>query len=116
MSTDPQTLARWRLVLGKCAEEHGISCEGNGEAERVEQLVGFLFEEGEGNGRPGGSHGPPSRRQPSRRPSGERSGGGSSDGLTVPDWVEQVNALFPQQSKEVMQRELVKRRGIAELL
>jgi len=116
MSTDPQTLARWRLVLGKCAEEHGISCEGNGEAERVEQLVGFLFEEGEGNGRPGGSHGPPSRRQPSRRPSGERSGGGSSDGLTVPDWVEQVNELFPQQSKEVMQRELVRRRGIAELL
>src|SRR5262245_58813710 len=116
MSTDPQTLARWRLVLGKCAEEHGISCEGNGEAERVEQLVGFLFEEGEGNGRPGGPHGPPSRRQPSRRPSGDRSGGGSSDGLTVPDWVEQVNELFPQQSKEVMQRELVRRRGIAELL
>jgi hypothetical protein len=27
-----------------------------------------------------------------------------------------VNELFPHQSKEVMQRELVKRRGIAELM
>jgi Mg-chelatase subunit ChlD len=115
MSTDPQTLARWRLVLGQTAEQHGISCGDDGSAARVEELVGFLFEEGEGNGR-GGQTGGPSRRQPARRPSGERSGGGSSVGLTVPDWVEQVNELFPQQSKEVMQRELVKRRGIAELL
>jgi Mg-chelatase subunit ChlD len=34
----------------------------------------------------------------------------------VPDWVDAVNELFPNQSKEVMQRELVKRRGIAELM
>ncbi len=34
----------------------------------------------------------------------------------MPDWVDQVNELFPAQSKEVMQRELVKRRGIAELM
>ena len=33
----------------------------------------------------------------------------------MPDWVDAVNELFPQQSKEVMQRELVRRRGIAEL-
>jgi hypothetical protein len=42
---DPHTLARWRLVLGRTAEEHGISCDG-GEANRVEELVGFLFEPG----------------------------------------------------------------------
>ncbi|VTR97781.1 Uncharacterized protein OS=Cystobacter violaceus Cb vi76 GN=Q664_20175 PE=4 SV=1: VWA_CoxE [Gemmata massiliana] len=103
--SDPHTLARWRLVLGKTAEQHGISCEGQAEAERVEQLVGFLFEPGrEGS------------NQPRRRRSGERGAGGSSDGLTVPDWVDQVNELFPNQSKEVMQRELVKRRGIGELL
>jgi Mg-chelatase subunit ChlD len=117
MATDPETLARWRLVLGQTAEQHGISCGDNAEAARVEELVGFLFEEGDGEGNARrGTGGRPSRRQPSRRPSGDRSGGGSSVGLTVPDWVEQVNELFPQQSKEVMQRELVKRRGIAELL
>src|SRR5205823_964961 len=32
------------------------------------------------------------------------------------DWVDAVNELFPQQSKEVMQKELVRRRGIAELM
>jgi Mg-chelatase subunit ChlD len=34
----------------------------------------------------------------------------------VPDWVDAVNELFPQQSREVMQRELVRRRGIADLM
>jgi Mg-chelatase subunit ChlD len=114
MANDPHTLARWRLVLGRTAEQHGICCSG-GDGERIEQLVGFLFEPGCGDGR-GSGNGLPGRRQPSRRPTGDRSGGGSSDGLTVPDWVDQVDELFPQQAKEVMQKELVRRRGIAELL
>lgn len=44
--TDPHTLARWRLVLGRTAEECGITCQGDGDAERIERLVGFLFEPG----------------------------------------------------------------------
>ena len=47
---DPHTLARWRLVLGKIAEQHGISCGGDDEAERIERLVGFLFEPGAQSG------------------------------------------------------------------
>lgn len=43
---DPHTLARWRLVLGRTAEQHGIDCDGDADAARVEQLVGFLFEPG----------------------------------------------------------------------
>ncbi|MCE9563202.1 MAG: VWA domain-containing protein [Planctomycetes bacterium] len=101
--TDPHTLARWRLVLGKGAEAHGITCEGDGEAQRVEQLVGFLFDESKGKSK-------------NRRHSGDRDTGGESDGLSVPDWVDAVNDLFPQQSKEIMQKELVRRRGIADLL
>jgi Mg-chelatase subunit ChlD len=104
MTTDPHTLARWRLVLGKTAEQHGISCEGIGEAERVEKLVGFLFEPGGGKGGRGGGK------------SSDRQGGKGSPQLTVPDWVDAVNELFPQQSKEVMQKELVRRRGIAEIM
>jgi Mg-chelatase subunit ChlD len=110
--SDPHTLARWRLILGKTAEEHGISCDGNADAERVEELVGFLFEEGNGRGASGRSGRGPTKP----RVGADRSGGGRSDGLSIPDWVEQVNELFPQQSKEVMQKELVRRRGIAELL
>lgn len=99
--TDPHTLARWRLVLGKVAEGHGINCAGDGVAERVEQLVGFLFEPGDG--------------QAGKRPK-DRQGGMGPSQLTVPDWVDAVNELFPQQSKEVMQKELVRRRGIADLM
>jgi hypothetical protein len=46
MATDPETLARWRLVLGQTAERHGISCGDDADAARVEELVGFLFEPG----------------------------------------------------------------------
>ncbi len=94
---DPNTLARWRLVLGKTAEHHGIHCAGDAEAERVEKLVGFLFDEG-------------------GRPSSDREGGSGESRLTVPEWVDAVNELFPHQVKEVMQKELVRRRGIAELM
>jgi Mg-chelatase subunit ChlD len=106
---DPHTLARWRLVLGKVAEAHGISCTGQADAERIEQLVGFLFEPGEeqGHGKGGGRGG---------GRSSDRTAGLGPSRLTVPDWVDAVNELFPQQSKEVMQKELVRRRGIAELM
>lgn len=104
MSNDPHTLARWRLVLGKEAEQHGINCSGESEAERVEQLVGYLFEPSEpSDGAVGGR-------------STARSGGQGPSQFTVPSWVDAVNELFPQQSKEVMQRELIRRRGIAELM
>src|SRR5437588_270539 len=99
---DPHTLARWRLVLGQVAESHSISCAGQADAERIERLVGFLFEPG---ARPAGGQG-----------SADRSGGLGPSLLTVPDWVDAVSELFPQQSKEVMQKELVRRRGIAEIM
>ena len=102
MADDPHTLARWRLVLGKAAESHGIGTGGDELAERIEGLVGFLFDERTG-GRRGGR-------------SNDRSGGSGPSQLTVPDWVDAVNELFPRQAKEVMQRELVRRRGIAELM
>lgn len=102
MSNDPHTLARWRLVLGKVAEGHGIGCGGDENAERIEQLVGFLFEPDESQGKGGKSS--------------DRTGGRGPSRLTVPDWVDAVHELFPRQSKEVMQRELVRRRGIADLL
>src|SRR5262249_26126398 len=112
MSTDPHTLARWRLVLGRTAEEHGINCGGSGEAERIEQLVGFLFEPGGEGGTCGGQ----GQGGQGRGRSKDRKGGRGPSQLTVPDWVDAVSELFPNQSKEVMQKELVRRRGIAELM
>lgn len=113
LDQDPHTLARWRLVLGQTAEQHGISCGGDGEAQRIEQLVGFLFEPGaEGGCAGGGGQGGGKGRGRSK----DRKGGLGPSQLTVPDWVDAVDELFPNQSKEVMQRELVKRRGLRELM
>ncbi|MFT5328447.1 MAG: hypothetical protein ACI8P0_006360, partial [Planctomycetaceae bacterium] len=103
---DQHMLARWRLVLGRSAESHDITCQGDAEAARIEQLVGFLFDEtGEGSG--GGGRARPKSRQ---------GGLGPGHALSIPEWVDHVSELFPQAAREVMEKELVQRRGIAELL
>ncbi len=101
---DQHMLARWRLVLGRSAESHDITCGGDAEAARIEQLVGFLFDE-DGDGAEGGS-----------RAKDRRGGLGPGHRLSVPEWVDHVSELFPQAAKEVMGKELVQRRGIADLL
>jgi len=99
-----QSLTRWRLVLGKTADEHGIHIDGGDEqAHRIEALVGFLF----GEGGTGGAAGQ----------SGDRAGGlGPGHAMNVPRWVDEVGQLFPREAKEVMERELVNRRGLRELM
>lgn len=98
-------VARWRLVLGAAAEEAQIGCTGDSECQRIEQLLGFLYQPTPNDETPTGVA-PPQQRQ----------GGTGDSQLTVPYWVDSVAELFPQQAKEVMQRELVDRRGIGELL
>lgn len=104
--SDLHFLARWRLVLGREAEQHGISCSSDPECQRIEELVGFLFED------------PSGQQKPSGRRSSKNRQGGSEGGhpLTVPDWIDAVAELFPRSAKEVLERELVQRRGIAELM
>jgi Mg-chelatase subunit ChlD len=104
---DRHTLSRWRLVLGKAAEDHQITCAGAGDCERIEQLVGFLVD-----GAPAGGAGGAGRP----RGGSGREGGRGGSVLTVPEWVDGVAELFPHQAKEVLERELVQRRGIVELL
>lgn len=106
--TDSHVLARWRLVLGKEAESHSISCAGDADCERIEELVGFLFEDVDANGDSAGKG--------NRRSNDRRGGRGGGHPMNVPDWVDAVSELFPRSAKEVMERELVQRRGIAELL
>lgn len=104
---DQEALARWRIVLGKSAEEQGIGDCGGEAYERIEELVGFLFQEGEGEVGP----------KSGRRGGGQRQGGrGGGHPLSVPEWMDGVSELFPHTAKEVLQKELVNRRGIGELL
>lgn len=101
-------LTRWRLVLGKVAEEQGINIDGGDEqAQRIEALVGFLFGEGQGGQGAGGGN----------ASSNDRTGGlGPGHAMNVPRWVDEVGQLFPREAKEVMERELVNRRGLRELM
>lgn len=101
MSTDEHWLARWRLVLGEGAEQHRISCHGDRDCERVEKLVGYLFGDGDGEATP--------RRS-------RKGGTGPGHAMNVPDWIEGVSELFPRQAREVMERELIRRKGIDQLL
>ncbi len=101
---NPETLARWRVILGQSAEEHSIHCGGLAEYERIEQLVGFLFRDEDTQG------GPPKRNR--KRDAGQ----GPGHALNVPEWIDAVSELFPHSAKEVLERELIQRRGIHELL
>ncbi|MBI3822318.1 MAG: VWA domain-containing protein [Planctomycetes bacterium] len=103
--TPAQMLARWRLVLGEDAEAQGIGTGGDAQFDRVEKLIGFLFKPADANDGKDG-----------KRPPKDRQGGQGDSQLTVPDWVDQVRELFPHQVKEVMERELINRRGIRELM
>lgn len=105
---DQHMVARWRLLLGKDAERHKLCFSGSGDddLEQIDGLVGFLYDRGSGGSGSGDGQGS----------SSERHGGSESSQLTVPKWVDLVSELFPSQAKEVLQRELVSRRGIRELL
>src|SRR5262245_16463228 len=106
-----QTLTRWRLILGDTAEQHGISIAGgDDEAQRIEALVGFLFQTGDGDGTSG------SNPSGSKRPKDRQGGIGPGHAMNVPRWVDEVGSLFPREAKEVMERELINRRGLRELM
>lgn len=100
---DESMLARWRLVLGKDAEAAGLCLGGSeGDTKRVDDLVGFLSEEGDGSDE--------------TNPAKKRGGGREGTNLTIPEWIDGVSELFPRAAKEVLERELVQRRGIDQLL
>lgn len=89
-----ETVNRWRLVLGKDAEKAGIrlssGASGAEDHESTERTLSFLYD--------------------------DRGGGTESSQLTVPGWIDSVSELFPRQAKEVLERELVQRKGIHQLL
>ena len=90
-AADQPWVSRWRLVLGKVAEQRGLSCGGDPQAQGAQQAIDFVFEE-------------------------DRGAGSGDSALTIPRWIDAVSELFPRQAKEVMERELIARRGISQLL
>ncbi len=105
MSTtdDVAALSRWRLVLGRAAEKHGVGLAPGMGHEDVDDVCGYLFDEGSGGRKSG-------------RKSGRKGGRGGGHPMTVPRWIDAVHELFPRAAREVLERELVSRRGIDQLL
>jgi Mg-chelatase subunit ChlD len=95
LSDDERAMVnRWRLVLGKDAERAGLALSPTDrpeDAAGAEAALAFLYED-------------------------ERGAGSETSQLTVPGWIESVSELFPRQAKEVLERELVQRKGIHKIL
>lgn len=107
---DIAALSRWRLVLGRTAEEHGVTFAPGQGHERIDDVCEFLFD-GSGEGGAGSRAGSQGGRRRSRT-----GGRGKGHPLTVPTWIDAVHELFPRAAREVLERELVNRRGIEQLL
>jgi Mg-chelatase subunit ChlD len=90
-----ETISRWRLLIGKDAERCGIGLCANGvsyggpDLDSTEKALGYLY---------------------------DQTGGQGDSTMSVPHWIESVNELFPKQAKEVLERELISRKGIKQLL
>ncbi|EIJ34750.1 VWA domain-containing protein [Thiothrix nivea] len=88
-----QTLSRWRLILGPDAEQEHIRTDDRHSTQQA-AVLDYLFAD-----------------QPRKRGAGN----GKST-FTIPQWITAVDELFPRQVKEVLERELIARRGIEQLL
>lgn len=98
---EQQRKLRWRLVLGSGAESLlGNSLEG-GWAER-DAALGFLYDREYGVDR--------------NIRSDDRRGGLEESQLTIPDWINTVHELFPQQTIERIERDALERYQLEEMV
>ncbi len=94
----PDPLVRWRLLLGQSAEGSlgGLS----GSAQAADAALQWLY-----------------GRDPERIARGERQGTPDGTGLlTVPDWINAIHELFPQEVIERLEQDAVEKFGIDEVV
>jgi uncharacterized protein with von Willebrand factor type A (vWA) domain len=100
MSTDPPPLQRWRLVLGKAAEEELGGCSGDFAA--MDAALSWLY------GR--------DKELAERDVREGREGGRQASQLTVPEWINDIHRLFPKETIERLEQDAVERYGIDEVV
>ncbi|MFE3172849.1 VWA domain-containing protein [Amycolatopsis sp. NPDC059090] len=98
MTTDPERLRRWRLVLGGDSDGtgHALSEGDTG----VDSVLAALYDE----------------RPKNPRSSGDRSGGLQASAPRVARWLGDIRKYFPGSVVQVMQRDAVDRLGITRML
>lgn len=83
----------------------------------IDAVLDFCYENAAQTGNPAGA---PGRSRTRRSNRGQRSGpkgaGSERPQMTVPVWLSKVKTLFPTDSRELLEADLVKRHGIEDLL
>lgn len=100
MSGRPDTLPRWRLVLGRYADEPLGGGELSGRQLRMERALDFLY----------------SREYEGRGQRETREGSLDPSQIAVPEWLSEVRELFPRETVEVLERHALDRYGLDELV
>lgn len=100
MSDALRAAVRWRLLLGRHAEEP-LPLDSDGDADRQtrerDRVLSFLYD----------------REHASR---GHQRAGTGTDGFAVPTWLRGVRTLFPREAAEVLERDALVRYGLTELV
>jgi Mg-chelatase subunit ChlD len=103
--TEEQTLARWRLVLGKYARDQipaGMSVQ----QQRIENALDFLYSrEYRGRG-----------VRDQEEEYGKREGTLDPTQLSVPEWLSEVRELFPKETVSLIEKHALDRYGLTELV
>lgn len=111
MNDDAQIAhARWRLVLGRFAED-GLGCQLGSTDARMDAALDFLYgREYRGRGvRPGDRSG-------NGDTPGGREGGTGPSIVYIPEWLSEVRTLFPRETVEVIERHALDRYGMTSLV
>lgn len=98
-----EQLNRWRLMLGRYADNQLPFGEGSGQFRQMDDVLDFLYsrEYGEDEG--------------VRNPN-ELQGGSGQSRLTISKWINEVNRLFPKETIEILEKQALDRYGMTELL
>lgn len=100
--SDLPPLVRWRLLLGESAEG-GLGEGGRleGAAAGADAALGWLYGRDEALG---------------DRDIADRQAGGGASSMTVPDWINAIHDLFPQETIERLERDAIEQFGIDEVI
>lgn len=100
MSEELAPLVRWRLVLGDPADQAMGEGGGlQGQAGQMDAALSWLY-----------------GRDKGLATSDTRQGGLGPSAMTVPDWINQVNQLFPKETIERLEQDAVERYNIDEMV
>jgi predicted metal-dependent peptidase len=99
MTSDAERRTRWRLVLG---EDHGLGASLSDLEQKRDRMLEFLYGR-EGAGRNSGND-------------GARGADLSNSVLNVPEWINQIQELFPKRTIERLEKDAIERYKLDEVV